>query len=77
MRAHVRLVEYRRGIRPDNTADGHEEPIGDLLAARHGAEENAGTDPKVAPDMAMYCPSVLMMPLGPAPYLKMVVVPAI
>ena len=25
--------------------------------------------------MAMYCPRVLMMPLGPAPYLKMVVVP--
>lgn len=34
-----------------------------------------GTNPKVAPDMAMYCPRVLMMPLGPAPYLKMVVVP--
>lgn len=33
------------------------------------------TNPKVAPDMAMYWPRVLMMPLGPAPYLKMVVVP--
>lgn len=33
------------------------------------------TDPKVAPEPAMYCPSVLMMPLGPAPYRKMLTVP--
>lgn len=39
-------------------------------------ERRQGTNPKVAPDMAMYCPSVLMIPLGPGPYLKMVVVPA-
>lgn len=49
----------------------------DLLARKDDVVDSAGTDPKVAPDMAMYCPSVLMMPLGPAPYLKIVVVPAI
>lgn len=49
----------------------------DLLALKHDAPEGAGTDPKVAPDMAMYWPRVLIIPLGPAPYLKMVVVPAI
>lgn len=49
----------------------------DLLARKRNAADGVGTDPKVAPDMAMYWPSVLMMPLGPAPYLKMVVVPAI
>ena len=31
--------------------------------------------PKVAPEPSMYWPSVLMMPLGPAPYLKMLTVP--
>ena len=31
--------------------------------------------PNVAPDPSMYCPSVLMMPFGPAPYLKMLTVP--
>lgn len=31
--------------------------------------------PKVAPEPSMYWPSVLMMPFGPAPYLKMLTVP--
>jgi hypothetical protein len=31
--------------------------------------------PKVAPEPAMYWPRVLMMPLGPAPYRKMLTVP--
>lgn len=31
--------------------------------------------PKVAPDPSMYWPRVLMMPFGPAPYLKMLTVP--
>lgn len=31
--------------------------------------------PNVAPEPSMYCPSVLMMPFGPAPYLKMLTVP--
>ena len=33
--------------------------------------------PKVAPDPAIYCPRVLMMPFVPAPYLKMFTVPNI
>ena len=32
--------------------------------------------PNVAPEPAIYCPSVLITPLGPAPYRKMVTVPA-
>lgn len=32
--------------------------------------------PNVAPEPSIYCPSVLMIPLGPAPYLKMLTVPA-
>lgn len=32
-------------------------------------------NPKVAPEPSMYWPNVLMMPLGPAPYLKMLTVP--
>ena len=31
--------------------------------------------PNVAPEPSMYWPSVRMMPLGPAPYLKMLTVP--
>ena len=31
--------------------------------------------PNVAPEPSIYCPSVLMIPLGPAPYLKMLTVP--
>ena len=33
--------------------------------------------PNVAPDPSMYWPSVRIIPLGPAPYLKMLTVPAI
>jgi hypothetical protein len=33
------------------------------------------TNPNVAPDPAMYWPSVLMIPFGPAPYRKMLTVP--
>ena len=33
------------------------------------------THPKVVPDTAMYCPRVLMMPLWPGPYLKILTVP--
>ena len=31
--------------------------------------------PNVAPDPAMYCPSILMAPCGPAPNLTMFVAP--
>lgn len=34
------------------------------------------THPKVAPDPSINCPSVRMIPLGPAPYLAMLTVPA-
>lgn len=37
--------------------------------------KGASPYPNVAPDAPIYCPSVLMMPLGPAPYLKMLTVP--
>lgn len=33
------------------------------------------TYPNVAPDPSMYCPSVLMTPFGPAPYLMMLTEP--
>lgn len=33
------------------------------------------THPKVAPDAPIYWPSVLIMPLGPAPYRKILTVP--
>jgi hypothetical protein len=33
------------------------------------------TYPNVAPDPSMYWPSVLIIPFGPAPYLKMLTVP--
>ena len=34
------------------------------------------THPNVDPDIIIYCPRVLMMPLAPGPYLKMLTVPA-
>lgn len=40
------------------------------------ARERRGAYPNVAPEPSMYCPSVRMMPFGPAPYLKMLTVPA-
>lgn len=33
MGAHVRLVKYRGGVRPDDAADGHEEPMGGLISS--------------------------------------------
>jgi hypothetical protein len=33
------------------------------------------TYPKVAPDPSIYCPSVLITPFGPAPYLMMLTEP--
>ena len=33
--------------------------------------ERLASYPNVAPEPSMYCPSVLMGPLGPAPYLMM------
>ena len=37
--------------------------------------QNDKTCPNVAPDPSIYWPSVLMIPLGPAPYLKILTVP--
>lgn len=74
----VRLVDDGRGVRPDDATNGHEEARNGISISFGYATAGGGprcTNPKVAPDMAMYCPRVLMMPLGPAPYLKMVVVP--
>ena len=39
-------------------------------------EKGRRTYPNVAAEPAMYCPSVLITPLGPAPYLKMFVAPS-
>jgi hypothetical protein len=71
-----------RGVGPNNAADGHEEAgrkvsshrSGDFCLVCLGEDQ---TYPKVAPEPSMYCPSVLMMPFGPAPYLKMLTVPAL
>lgn len=40
------------------------------------AKEEMVTYPNVAPDAPMNWPKVLIMPFGPAPYLKMLTVPA-
>jgi len=48
------------------------------LARRQHKPSNAiwlATDPNVAPEPSMYCPSDLITPFGPAPYLIMLTLP--
>jgi len=64
------------GICPNNAADGHEEARHHLVSLTALSEMDLHKPyPNVAPDINMYCPKVLMMPFGPAPYRKIVVVP--
>lgn len=44
---------------------------------KKGLGRHCGAYPKVAPEPNMYLPSVRMTPLGPAPYWKIVTVPAL
>lgn len=73
----VRFLDDGRGIGPDDTADGHEEAGTAIRSAgMKWRVEQPNTDPNVAPDAAIYWPIVLMIPFGPAPYRKMLTVPA-
>jgi hypothetical protein len=45
------------------------------LAAGFDSKSFGSVHPKVAPDPSIYCPSVLITPFGPAPYLMMLTDP--
>lgn len=60
------LLGNGRSIGTDDTADGHEEAAR-LLVVMWIKAKPGFAYPKVAPEPSMYCPRVLMMPLGPAP----------
>jgi hypothetical protein len=68
------LICHWRRISSDHTADTHEEAISPV-SIRPSSFSSGITNPNVAPEPAMYCPSVRMIPFGPAPYLKMLTVP--
>lgn len=58
---------------PNCCSDGHEEAKHrSQTKSLHGQDE---THPNVAAEPSIYCPSVLPMPLGPAPNLAMFVAP--
>jgi hypothetical protein len=76
--SHECLVGDGGCIGSDHTSDTHEEAVsgGQQVSTHPTGEETDSTDPNVAPEPSEYWPSVLMMPLGPAPYLKILTVPA-
>ena len=74
MGSHIHVVHFRVGVRSDDATNGHEEAI--IAISNRVSRYGRTLDyPKVAPDPAMYWPRVLIMPLGPAPYRKMLTVP--
>lgn len=77
LRAEVGLLNDGRRIRPNNTADRHEESGRQRCVNHDNSPDSSKTAayPNVAPEPSMYWPSVRMMPFGPAPYLKMLTVP--
>lgn len=54
-------------IGSDNTSNGHEHAMKVLCVSAVSLEGSPSTYPKVAPEPAIYLPSVRMIPLGPAP----------
>lgn len=68
LRLSVRLLDNWGRIGSNYTSNGHEEAvIRDGQHMRAALRRRVGTDPKVAPDPAMYWPRVRMIPFGPAP----------
>lgn len=78
-RVPVGLLDDRRGVGADHTADGHEEAASRCAISQCSSLLlrlcTHATHPNVAPDAPMYWPKVLMIPLGPAPYRKILTVP--
>lgn len=76
----VRFVHGGRGVGSDHAANGHEKAakrsVNDLSYPAGLSKKRKKTPyPNVAPEAPMNWPSVLMIPFGPAPYLKMLTVP--
>ena len=66
-----------RWVCSNGASDGHEESWDcTLTLSPPQVKKPSATDPKVAPDPSMYCPSVLITPFGPAPYLMILTEPS-